>query len=330
MTSLKAENPIVSTRRLGGLGAVRNYGVVIGVVALFVVLSISSGPFLTKSNLLNLIDQSAYVGIIACAGTFVVIAGCVDLSVASIFALAGVVAAEVSLHVDPWIGLLAGVLAGGVAGALNGCVVVFGRVNSLIATIASALVFTGVAQIITNGQLITPSNQSFATIGQGSFISVTYTAWAFIAVAAFLWFVIARSRFGRHVYAAGGNAEAARLSGLIVGRIRTTTFVLSGLAAGIAGVLSASRIGDGQSDAGANLQVTALTAVFIGGTSLSGGSGSVWRTIVGVFLLTLINNGFDLLGINPIYETIVQGLIILVAVSADAWSRRGTSSGMTS
>jgi ribose transport system permease protein len=158
---------------------------------------------------------------------------------------------------------------------------------------------------------------------------MTYTAWAFIVVALVLWFVIARSRFGRHVYASGGNAEAARLSGLLVGRIRTATFVLSGLAAGLAGVLSASRIGDGQSDAGTNLQVTALTAVFIGGTSLSGGSGSVWRTIVGVFLLTLINNGFDLLGINPIYETVVQGLIILVAVSADAWSRRSSATGVT-
>jgi ribose transport system permease protein len=328
MTVLENPTQIAPSHRFDGLRALRNYGVVVGVVALFIVLSICSGPFLTSSNLLNLVDQSAYVGIIGCAGTFVVISGCVDLSVASIFALAGVVAAEVSLHSNPWLGLLAGVVAGGGAGALNGAVVVFGRVNSLIATIASALVFTGIAQIATDGQLITPSNLAFGTVGTGSFISMTYTAWAFVAVAIVLWFVIARSRFGRHVYASGGNAEAARLSGLLVGRIRTGTFVLSGLAAGLAGVLSASRIGDGQSDAGTNLQVTALTAVFIGGTSLSGGSGSVWRTIVGVFLLTLINNGFDLLGINPIYETIVQGLIILIAVSADAWSRRSASTGV--
>jgi ribose transport system permease protein len=329
MTVLESSARIEQSHRIDGLKTARNYGVVAGVVALFVVLSICSGPFLTKSNLLNLVDQSAYVGIIACAGTFVVIAGCVDLSVASIFALSGVVAAEVSLHANPWVGLAVGVLAGGVAGALNGAIVVIGRVNSLIATIASALVFTGLAQIVTNGQLITPSDQTFGIVGTGTFISMTYTAWAFVAVAAVLWFVIARSRFGRHVYASGGNAEAARLSGLLVGRVRTATFVLSGLAAGLAGVLSASRIGDGQSDAGANLQVTALTAVFIGGTSLSGGSGSVWRTIVGVFLLTLINNGFDLLGVNPIYETVVQGLIILLAVSADAWSRRAGSTGVT-
>lgn len=330
MTVLERPAPTAAGHRFDGLSMLRNYGVVIGVVALFIVLSITSGPFLTSSNLLNLVDQSAYVGIIACAGTFVVISGCVDLSVASIFALAGVVAAEVSLHANPWLGLVAGVLAGCVAGALNGAIVVFGRVNSLIATIASAFVFTGIAEIATNGQLITPSNLSFGNIGTGTFLSMTDTAWVFVIVAIVLWFVLARSRFGRHVYASGGNAEAARLSGLLVGRIRTSAFVLSGLAAGIAGVLSASRIGDGQSDAGTNLQVTALTAVFIGGTSLSGGSGSVWRTIAGVFLLTLINNGFDLLGINPIYETVVQGLIILVAVSADAWSRRGASNGMAS
>ena len=329
MTAVETSTPVARARRFAGLQAARNYGVVAGVVALFIVLSISSKPFLTSTNLLNLIDQSAYVGIIACAGTFVVIAGCVDLSTASIFALAGVIDAEVSLHGNPWLGLLAGVAAGGVVGALNGSVVVIGKVNSLIATIASALVITGLAQIITNGQLISPLNPNFATIGTGSFLSTTYTSWAFIGVAVVLWFVIARSRFGRHVYASGGNSEAARLSGLLVGRIRTATFVLSGLAAGFAGVLSASRIGDGQSDAGANLQVTALTAVFIGGTSLSGGSGSVWRTIVGVLLLTLINNGFDLLGINPIYETVVQGLIILAAVSADAWSRRGSTTGAT-
>jgi ribose transport system permease protein len=311
--------------RIGGLQAMRDYGVVIGVVVLFIVLSVTSAPFLKSANLLNLVDQSAYVGIIACAGTFVVIAGCVDLSTASIFALSGVVAAEVSLHANPWLGLLAGVVAGGLAGLANGFVIVFGRVNSLIATIASALAITGVAQIITNGQLITPLNLSFGTIGTDQVFSMTDTAWVFVIAAIVLWFALARTRFGRHVYATGGNPEASRLSGLRIGQIRTAVFVLSGIAAGVAGVLSASRIGDGQSDAGTNLQVQALTAVFIGGTSLNGGSGSVWRTLVGVALLTLINNGFDLLGINPIYETIVQGLIILAAVSADAWSRRGTT-----
>lgn len=323
MTTFEARHAGRRGLSIHGLKGFRDYGVVVGVVVLFAVLSVSSGPFLTRSNLLNLVDQSAYVGIVACAATFVVISGCIDLSVASIFALSGVVAAEIAIHANPWIALIAGIAAGGIVGAMNGFIVVFGRVNSLIATIASALVITGVAQIITNGQLITPTNPAFGDIGTGSFISLTYTSWAFIAVAAILWFLIARSRFGRHIYAAGGNAEAARLSGLLVGRVRTGAFVLSGLAAGLAGVLSASRIGDGQSDAGTNLQIQALTAVFIGGTSISGGSGSVWRTIVGVLLLTLINNGFDLLGINPIYETVVQGLIILVAVSADALSRRG-------
>jgi ribose transport system permease protein len=327
MTVIETRRRFQSGRRpIGGLQGFRDYGVLVGAVLLFAVLSVSSGPFLTGSNLLNLVDQSAYVGIVACAATFVVISGCIDLSVASIFALSGVVAAEVALHANPWIALVAGIVAGGIVGAVNGLVVVFGRVNSLIATISSALVITGIAQIITNGQLITPANQSFGNIGTGSFISMTYTGWVFVVVALLLWFLMARSRFGRHVYAAGGNAEAARLSGLLVGRVRTGAFVLSGLAAGLAGVLSASRIGDGQSDAGANLQIQALTAVFIGGTSISGGSGSVWRTIVGVFLLTLINNGFDLLGINPIYETVVQGLIILAAVSADALSRRGSRS----
>jgi ribose transport system permease protein len=328
MTATGATAPIRASRSVfAGAQALREYGVVVGVVVLFAVLSIASGPFLTSSNLLNLVDQSAYVGIVACAGTFVVISGCIDLSVASTFALSGVVAAEVALHADPWLALLAGIVAGGIVGVANGAIVVLGGVNSLIATIASALVITGVAQIITNGQLITPTNPSFGDVGTGTFISMSYTAWAFVAVALALWFVIARSRFGRHVYASGGNAEAARLSGLLVGRIRTMTFVLSGLAAGLAGVLSASRIGDGQSDAGTNLQIQALTAVFIGGTSISGGSGSVWRTIVGIFLLTLINNGFDLLGVNPIYETVVQGLIILAAVSADVLSRRASTRG---
>lgn len=307
------------------LQGLRDYGVVVGVVGLFIVLAISSDPFLTKDNLLNLVDQSAYIGLIATAGTIVVIAGGVDLSTAAIFALAGVVAAKVTMNADPWVGLLLGVVAGGAIGAANGLISELGKITSLIATLATALVIRGIAQMITHGEQVTPTKLSFANLGTGTWLDATYTAWIFVAVALVLWFVLARTRFGRHVYAVGANAEAARLSGVDITRVRTAAFVISGLAAGLAGVLSASRVGNGQSDAGTGLELQALTAVFIGGTSLSGGSGAVWRTIVGVFLLGLIKNGFDLLGWDPLYEQVIEGAIILLAVAADSWSRSGRS-----
>lgn len=310
-----------AARRLAAVARMRDASVVIAVVALFAALSIGSDAFLTKTNLLNVADQAVTLGIVAAAVTIVVIAGGFDLSVAAIFAVAGIVAAELSVDAGIFIAALAGVAVGGALGALNGALVTVGRVNSFLATLGSATVIAGVATVVTGGYIATTS-ESFTALGRDSFLGVKYTVLVLVAVAAACWVLLARTAFGRAVYAVGANAAVARLSGLRVDAVRAATFFLSGVAAGIAGVLAASHAGQAQVGVGSGLELTAIAAVAIGGTSILGGRGAIWRTVLGVLLLTLINNGLNLLGVDPAFQQVARGAIILAALGLDALARR--------
>lgn len=308
-------------RRLA-LSTLRDYGIVLSLGILFVVLALTSDAFLTTTNLLNILDQSASVGIIACAGTLVIIAGGFDLSVAAVFALSGVVAAAVANELGAPVGLAAGVAAGTTAGAMNGALTTVGRVNPFIATLATMIMFRGAALVLTGGLLILVSDPSFTGPGRETLVGIRYPVWIFVAFAVGSSIVLTRTRFGRYVFACGGNAEAARLSGIRVGLIRGATFAISGFAAGLAGVISASRVSTGQADAGTGMELTAIAAVVIGGTSIMGGEGAIWRTVLGVLLLALIGNGFNLLGVEPTYQQMFQGAIIATAALIDVWVRR--------
>ncbi len=310
------------TRRFG-IGVARDFAVAFTLVVLFVVLSATTSQFFVARNLKNVLEQSTTIGLIGVAGTLVIIAGGFDLSVGSIFALSGVVAAEVAVHWNPTLGLLLGVVAGALVGLANGLLVTVLRINPFIATLGSSILIAGVALRITHGDLITVDIQSsFTHLGLNGFLGLKYSIWLWFAFALLMGLMLSRTTLGRYIYASGGNEEAARLSGVRVGAVRTITYVLSGLAAGLAGVLSASQIGTGQADAGSTLGLTVVAAIVVGGTSIWGGQGAVWRTIVGVLLLGLIGNGFNLKGIDPVYYNIVYGGIILAAAGADAFLRR--------
>lgn len=302
--------------------ALRNYGIVVFFVALFIALSLLSNVFFSKTNFLNILDQTAPAGIIACAMTLVIIGGGFDLSVGAMFALGGVVAAQTASHIGIWEGMIVGSLFGLGLGVVNGLLITVGRINSFIATLASSFMFYGLGQVMTNGFLVSEPNPSFAALGNNGFAGVKYSIWLFAAVALVATVILKRARLGRYIFAVGGNSEAARLAGIRVNVIRVTTFALSGLAAGIAGVLVASRISQGQADSGSDLTLTVIAAVVIGGTSILGGEGAVWRSVLGILLLAMIGNGFNLLNINPVYQQIVEGGIIVLAVAFDSWSRR--------
>lgn len=304
------------------VSTLRDYGIVLSLGVLFVTLALASDAFLTSTNLLNILDQSASVGIIACAGTLVIIAGGFDLSVAAVFALSGAIAAAVANELGPSLGILAGVMAGTAAGGLNGLLTTVGRVNPFIATLATMIMFRGAALVVTGGLLIVVTDPAFSGLGRNMIAGIRYPVWIFIAFAVVLSIVLTRTRFGRYVFAAGGNAEAARLSGIRVGLVRWATFAISGFAAGLAGVISTSRVATGQADAGTGMELTAIAAVVIGGTSIMGGEGAIWRTVLGVLLLALIGNGFNLLGVEPMYQQIFQGAIIATAALIDVWVRR--------
>jgi ribose transport system permease protein len=301
----------------------RDYGIVVGFVALFVALSVGSDVFLTSRNILNLLDQSAAVGIIACGATLVIIAGGFDLSVGASFAVSGVVAALIAKHTgDATLGILAGIAAGAGFGLFNALLITLGRINAFVATLASSIMFRGLGLLLTTGMIVSVPMLGFQSIGQEKLLGAKYSIWLFAAFVAFTWFLLARTSFGRYVYAVGGNPEAARLSGIRVEVIRGATFVISGLSAGLAGVIVASRVGGAQADAGVGLELSAIAAAVIGGTSIVGGEGAIWRTVMGVLLLGMITNGSNLLNINPTYQQILQGAIIVTAVSVDAWARR--------
>lgn len=308
--------------RSARLSLVRDYAIVITFVSLFATLAATSGPFLTKTNLLNVLDQSCASGIIAAGETVVFISGGFDLSVGAVFGLAGVVAAMLEPHLGPGAALAVGLLTGLGAGVANGLLVTLGRINSFMATIGSGFVLGGFALVLTKGYLITVTDPSYAILGRNKLFGVSYGTWSWLLFALLLTVLLKGTIFGRYIFASGGNEVAARLSGLRVNLIRTAAFGISGLAAAFGGIILGSRVQTGQADAGTGIELTIIAAVVIGGTSIFGGEGAIWRTVLGVLLLTLIGNGFNLLNVNPIYQRIIQGVIILFAVGLDAWSRR--------
>ena len=300
----------------------RDLGIVLAFAALFVALSVSTDTFLTQRNLLNILDQSAPLGIIACAITICIVAGIFDVSTGAIFAVSAVVATKVANSADPYVGLLAGVLAGLGLGILNGVLVHYTRINSFIGTLATSIVYRGIAILVTGGMIVTVTDEAFSTVGTEELLEAKYSVWVFAAFFAFTAFLLARTTFGRYVYAVGGNPEAARLSGVRVGLVLGACYALSGFAAGVAGVLAASRTSSAQADLGMGLELAAIAAAVVGGTSILGGEGAVWRGVLGVLTLAIIGNGFDLLSINTTYQQLVQGVLILLAVAVDQLVRR--------
>lgn len=309
-------------RRLAPVEAARDYGIVFGFAALFIYLAVASPVFFSALNFRNVLFQSTSIGLIAVAGTLLLISGGFDLSVGSIFALSGVVAAATVATVGSAPALLLGVLAGLLVGIINGVLTTVGRINPLVTTLATSIVIGGVALTLTKGKLIMVSDPAFATLGTGRLLGIQYQTYIWLGFALIVGLVLAFTSYGRYVYAAGGNPEAARLAGIRVNLIRTSTYALSGLAAGIAGVLAASQVSTGQADVGAALPLAVIAAIVVGGTSIWGGEGAVWRTVLGVLLIALIGNGFTLLQVDPTYQQILQGLIILTAVGIDAGVRR--------
>ncbi len=296
----------------------QTYAVLIMIALLIVALSLMSDSFLTFRNLQNILNQNAPLAIMASAMTLVIIGGGFDLSVGSIFAVAGVSAAWIALNVDPFLGLAIAPFIGLALGTMNGLVITTLNIHSFLATIATSMVFKGIAILITDGRLIPVRIDAFTWLGRDKIGGIFVAVIVMIAFALILTFMLNRTAFGRKVYSVGGNEEAAILSGVRTDRIKIATFAIAGMAAGLAAAISVSRISMGQPGAGIGMELQAIAAVILGGTSIYGGSGAVWRSIAGVLLLALINNGFNILNADPFYRDLTTGLIILAAVGISA------------
>jgi ribose transport system permease protein len=300
----------------------REFAIVVSFLTLLIILSLTADHFLTWINLLNTLESGSIYGIVAIAFTVLLIVGEFDLCAGAIYVFAGIVAAKLQPVLGTWPSLALGMGAGTAIGLFNGLVVSFLRINSFIATLASSLMVVGIGTEVTNGFQLYIADPGFAALGNGKLLGVDYFVWIFVGFALACSFVLSRTTLGRWLYATGGNAEAARLSGIDTRALRIGAFAFSGFAAGVAGAVLISRTGTAIAGDGlADVLFPAIAAVVVGGTSIQGGRGAVWRTILGIFFLEFIRNGFNLLEVNPYYQAIIQGAIILAAVGADALSR---------
>ncbi|MBA2381992.1 MAG: ABC transporter permease [Chloroflexi bacterium] len=307
--------------RIGGL--IGRAGIFIPFAIAFAALSLVSPSFLRFQNLTNILDQQSGIIIVACAGALVLIAGGIDLSIGATYGLAGAVSLIAASSVPTPVAILAGIGVGLVVGIVNGVIVTRFRINALIGTLAMSFVISGIAAIVTKGNLVVafdhPDFQRFAAT---KIIGVTSAAWMMVILAIGATILLSRTTFGRYVYATGGNPQAARLGGVRVNGIRIATFALSGTAAALAGTIDSSRVLSAQATGGQFLTFTVLTGIIVGGTSILGGEGSIQRTVLGCLFVALIANGFNLLGLDPFYQQVTLGVILLLAVGVDAWSRR--------
>lgn len=311
------------TKKDHTLEFLREYAVLILLVALFISLSFASQYFLSTANILNILNQQAPLAIVAVAGTLVIISGGFDLSTGAMFAIANVLAAWIVVHAgNVVLGLALAPLIGLILGAINGVLVTKLKIHSFLATLASSLAYRAIAVLITGGALISVADPSFATLGREKFLGIFWAIYVLVIFVIFAGFILNRTTFGRYVFAIGGNQEAAELSGVSVHRVRIAVFAFSGLAAGLASAIAVSRVASGQPLAGEGIELQAIAAIILGGTSINGGIGAIWRSLGGVYLIALIGNGFNLMNVNPLFKDLVTGVIILSAVSLSAAERR--------
>ena len=310
----------------------RSVAIVVPFLAVFIALSIGSPAFLTFLNVGNVLDRQAGILIVAAASTLVIIAGGIDLSVGATYMFTAVVAGTIIVRVGgeqgAALGILIGVLAGLVVGITNGVIITYLKINPLIATLAMSFIILGATKLVSQfgkegvGQ-IRVDFPEFRWLATTKPLGISLPTWIAFVVLVILGVVLWRTTFGRYVYAAGGNAEAARLAGIRVNLVRIATFSLAGLAAGMAGVIDLARTPSvPENDAIATtLTFTVLAGIVVGGTSILGGEGAIWRTVLGILFIAMLYNGFTLLRIDPLFQGIALGVIILLAVGFDAWSK---------
>ncbi len=299
------------------------YKSLIGLIILCVVITIVSPAFMTLSNITNIFTQVSTNAIIAIGMTFVILTGGIDLSVGSTVAISGALAASIlkSTNNIP-LAILVAAITGIVIGLINGILISKGKLQAFIVTLATMTIFRGATLVFTNGTPISKLSETFVKIGNGKIGFIPIPVIITIVILIISIYLLTQTRFGRYLYALGGNEDSAKLSGINTNKIKTLVYVISGFASSIAGIIITSRIGSASPNAGTSFELDAIAAVVIGGTSLSGGEGKITGTIIGALIIGVLNNGLNLMNVSPFYQSIVKGLVILIAVLLDKKSRK--------
>jgi len=303
-------------------------------VLMVVALSIASDKFLTIDNGLNVLRQISINLCLSIGMTMVILSGGIDLSVGSVLALSGAVAAgllknglalpytDLALQFTVLGAVVAGVLVGLLLGWCNGVSITRFGLPPFVATLGMLSIARGLTMLWTGGFPITDLGPTFRFMGTGYWLAIPMPVWISAALVAAFMLVTRRTRFGRHLYAVGGNERAARLSGLHVERVKRMVYTLCGGLAGVAGLLVTARLDSATPIAGASYELDSIAAVVIGGTSLSGGRGSILGTVLGCLIIGVLNNGLVLLEVSPFWQQVIKGVVILAAVAIDRASRR--------
>jgi len=302
----------------------RRSSVVLILLALCVVLTLLSNRFLTASNLLNVALQTSIMAIVAIGMTFTILTGGIDLSVGSVVALCGALAAGLIVRdgLNTYLAIGLALLVGGALGVVSGLLIVKGNIPPFVATLSVMAVGRGLTLVYTQGRPIAGLGESFVFWGTGKVgpIPVPVLILALVFVGAYV--VLTRTRFGLYVYAIGGNEETARLAGINTEWIKIAVYVVSGLTSALTGVLLTARLWSAQPTAGVGLELDAIAAPVLGGTSLFGGMGSVGGTLVGAFIMGVLSNGLNLLEVSAYYQRVIKGVVFILAVMLDLYTKR--------
>jgi ribose transport system permease protein len=308
---------------------IKRFQSLIALLLLCVILSILTDKFFTPENGLNVLRQVAVNACIATGMTLIVLTAGIDLSVGSVLALCGAVTAGLFKNglefpsSDLFVGftitgaLLAGLLLGALLGWFNGFTVTKFNVPPFVATLAMLTIARGFTMLYTKGHPISNLGKDFAFIGSGSLIGIPVPVWLAIVVVLIAVFITQKTKLGRYIYAIGGNEQAAKLSGINIKKVKMTVYAIAGALAALGGIIVTARLDSAQPNAGMSYELDAIAAVVIGGTSLSGGKGSVWGTVMGAIIIGVLNNGLVLLNVSPFWQQVVKGGVILLAVIID-------------
>lgn len=299
-------------------------GIIAALMLMCVMLALFTENFASSYNVAVVMRQASFVGIIALGQTLVLLIGGIDLSVGAAAGLSAIVGALflVNLGVDPWLVIPLTCLFGFAIGLVNGALVARAGLNPFIVTLAAGEIFAGMTLVITQGSPIRPLGKEFQQFGLGEVFGIPVPVVIFVVLAAVLAFVLNRTRFGRDIYAIGGNRHAAVLVGIPVRRVEMIVFGLSGAFAALAGILYASRMDSAQPSVGEGWLMPSITAAIIGGVSLRGGQGTVTGTMTGALLMAVLGNGIVLLDISSYWQRVIIGSVVLIAILIDLFRRR--------
>ena len=298
-------------------------GMTIFLVGLCLLVGLFNNSFFLLTNIINILRTSALTILVGVGLTYVLISGHIDLSLGSTIGLGGMVTGILIFDGWPiWIGILCGIAAGGLVGVFNGIIIAYFKIPPLIVTLGSMYIVRGVVHVISGGRTIYPFPPAFIALGgRGGFLGIPVMVWFTLLICVAASIVLKRTVFGRCIYAIGGNKETARLSGIKVNKFIVLAYIMTGCLAASSGIFQAARVNSAIANAGTGWELTVMAAVIIGGTSMFGGVGSIFGTVVGALVLTVLTNGMVMLSINAYWQSIVSGGIIIAAVGMDQYKR---------